>query len=371
MHKAAGIRDVISLGLSDPDLPTPAHIVEAAKRAIDSGSCDVIADPTGLPRLRVAVAEKLWHENSVAVSPNEVVITTGGQEGLFLALQSILRPGDEVLVPDPRYLSYDTAIHMAGAQVVSVPTYESDAFDLDPAAVEARVTPRTRMLLLASPCNPTGGTISPDRVRQLATIARRHDLMVVSNEMYEKLLYDDAKHLSIASLPGMADRTITVNSFSKAYCMAGWRVGWLAGPERLVREAARLKRLTSASAPLVSQYAAVAALAGPQEVIRSYLEQYSRRRRIVLDALDRIGFTYGKPRGGLFVFLNASASGIGAEQLSHKLLSEARVLIFPGTGFGARWSKYLRIAWLAPEKPIVDAMARVERCLSALSKGGR
>lgn len=371
MQEAAGIGDVISLGLTDPDLPTPAHIVEAAKRAIDSGSCDVTGDPAGLPRLRVAVAEKLWNENGVAASPSGVVITTGGQEGLFLALQAILRPGHEVLVPDPHYLSYDTAIQMTGSTVVSVPTYEADAFDLDPAEVEARITPRTRMLLLASPCNPTGGTISPDRVRQLAAIAKRHELIVVSNEMYEKLLYDDAKHLSIASLPGMAERTITVNSFSKAYCMAGWRVGWLAGPERLVREVARLKRLTTASAPLVSQHAAVAALTGPQGVITSYLEQYSRRRRIVLDALDRIGFTYGEPRGGLFVFLNASASGIGAEQLSHKLLSEAHVLIFPGTGFGARWSKYLRLAWLAPEKPIVDAMARLERCLSSLLRGGR
>lgn len=364
MDEAAGIDDLIPLGLGDPDLPTPTHIVDAAKRAIDAGLVDSVGDPAGLFELRAAVADKLWRENGVPCSPDGVVVSTGGQEGLFLVVQAILRPGDEVLVPDPRYPSYDTAIRVAKAEIVSVPTYEEDSFDLDPAEVEARITPRSRVLLLVSPGNPTAGVISPDHIRKLAEIARRHDLIVISDEIYEKLLYDDTEHLSIGSLRGMAERTITVNGFSKTYCMTGWRVGWVAGPEPIMREVARLKRLVSASAPLVSQYAGLAALQGPQDAVGEYLEQYSRRRRIVLDTLDRLGFTYGQPRGGFYVFLNAGSSGYPAEQLSRKLLTEAHVLIFPGTGFGPSWSQYMRLAWLAPEERIAEAMARVERCLS-------
>ena len=363
MDEAAGIDDLIPLGLGDPDLPTPAHIVEAAKQAIDAGLVDTVGDPAGLRELRAAVSRKLWRENGVPAAADGVVISTGGQEGLFLAVQAILDPGDEILVPDPRYPSYDTAIRIAHGQIVSVPTREQDAFDLDPSEVEARITPRTRAMLLVTPGNPTAGIISPAHVRELAEIARRHDLIVISDEIYEKLLYDGAEHLSIGSLPGMAERTITVNGFSKSYCMTGWRVGWVAGPERIMREVARRKRLTSAAAPLVSQFAAIAALNGPQDTIELYLQQYSRRRRIVLDTLDRLGFTYGTPWGGFYVFLNAGSSGMAAEQLSRKLLTDAHVLIFPGTGFGPNWSQYMRLAWLAPEARITEAMARVERAL--------
>jgi aminotransferase len=364
LDEAARVDDLIPLGLGDPDLPTPAHIVDAAKHAIDAGLADVVGDPAGLFELRAAVADKLWRENGVPCSADGVVVSTGGQEGLFLVVQAILNPGDEVLVPDPRYPSYDTAIRVAKGEIVSVPTYEQDSFDLNPAEVQARITPRTRVLLLVSPGNPTAGTISPAHVRELADIAKRHDLIVISDEIYEKLLYDDTEHLSIGSLPGMAQRTITVNGFSKTYCMTGWRVGWVAGPEPIMREVARLKRLTSACAPMVSQYAGLAALQGPQDAVQSYLEQYSRRRRIVLDTLDRLGFTYGQPRGGFYVFLNAGSSGMPSEQLSRKLLSDAHVLIFPGTGFGPNWAQYMRLAWLAPEERIAEAMARVERALA-------
>jgi aminotransferase len=173
----------------------------------------------------------------------------------------------------------------------------------------------------------------------------------------------------MGSLPGMAERTITVNGFSKTYCMTGWRLGWVAGPEPIMREVARRKALTSGCAPVVSQYAGIAALTGPQEFISEYLGRYAVRRRTVLDTLDRLGFTYGTPRGGFYVFLNAASSGMAADQLSRKLLTEAHVLIFPGTGFGPNWSQYMRLAWLAPEERITEAMQRVERCLART--GGR
>jgi aminotransferase len=366
MDLAARIDDVIALGRGDPDLPTPAHIVEAAKAAIDRGDADRVSDPAGTPELRAAVADKLRRENGVDVGgPDGVVVTTGGQEGLFLAVQALLAPGDEILVPDPRYTSYDIAIKMAGASMVSVPTCEADGFDLDPGEVEKRITPRTKALLLISPNNPTAGTVTPQNLRALADIAVRHDLYVISDEIYEKLVYDPHEHLSIGSLPGMAERTVTVNGFSKTFCMTGWRLGYLGGPHAIMAEARRKKAIVSTCAPVVSQAAGVAALTGPMDVIEEYRQIYTRRRKIVLDTLDRLGISYGEPRGGFYVFLNAASTGIAAPELSLKLLDEAHVLIFPGTGFGEAWADYMRLAWLVPEPELTVAMQRVEAVLAA------
>ena len=369
LERAESMTGVIALGRGDPDLPTPEHIVDAAKRAIDRGA-DEVSDPAGLPELRRAIAAKLLRENGVTVDPAAgVVVTTGGQEGLFLLVQAILEPGDEILVPDPRYTSYDVAIQMAGAKMISVPTDERDGFDLDPDEVERRITPRTRVLLLITPGNPTAGTITPPNLRRLAEIARKHDLLVISDEIYEKLLYDGAEHLSIGSLPGMADRTILLNGFSKTYCMTGWRVGYLAGPRSVMRRVRRLKELASSCAPVVSQWAGVAALEGPQDVVEEYRRIYEGRRRVMLDGLDRMGFTYGDPRGAFYIFVNASSVGLDSIDLSRKLLEEVRVLIFPGTGFGEQWVDYMRVSYLAPEAELAEAMSRIESCLG-LTVGG-
>lgn len=367
IERAETMSDVIALGRGDPDLPTPAHIVEAAKEAIDDG-VDEDSDPAGLPELRSAIAEKLDRENGVKVdSTDGVVVTTGGQEGLFLLVQAIIRPGDEIIVPDPRYTSYDVAIQMAGGVMVSVPTSEEDGFDLHPRAVEQAITPKTRAILLVSPGNPTAGTITPANIEGIASIARKHDLIVISDEIYEKLLYDGHEHLSMGSLPGMGDRTITLNGFSKAYCMTGWRIGYLAGPVEIMRRVRELKALCSAGAPTVSQMAGLAALTGPQDSVEEYRSIYERRRRIMLDALDRMGFTYGEPRGAFYVWVNASSIGMDSIDLSYKLLEEANVLAFPGTGFGDQWVDYMRIAYLAPEAELSEALARMERVFA----GGR
>jgi aminotransferase len=370
LERAESMTGVIALGRGDPDLPTPPHIVEGAKRAIDRG-VDQASDPAGLPELRRAIAAKLLRENGVKVDPaGGIVVTTGGQEGLFLLVQAILEPGDEILVPDPRYTSYDVAIQMAGAKMVSVPTDEHDGFDLDPEEVERRITPRTRVLLLITPGNPTAGTITPPNLRRLAEIARKHDLLVISDEIYEKLLYDGAEHLSIGSLPGMADRTITLNGFSKTYCMTGWRVGYLAGPRSVMRRVRRLKDLASSCAPVVSQWAGVAALDGAQDVVEEYRRIYEGRRRVMLDGLDRMGFTYGDPRGAFYIFVNASSVGMDSIDLSQKLLEEARVLIFSGTGFGEQWVDYMRASYLAPEAELAEAMSRIETCLGLSDRSG-
>jgi aminotransferase len=365
MELARQIPNAIELGRGDPDLATPAHIVTAAKEAIDRG-VEEISDPAGLPELRAAISEKLARDNGIQVQPKTgVVVTTGGQEGLFLLMQTILRPGDEVLVPDPRYTSYDVAIRLAGAVPVDVPTSEHDGFDLDPDEVGRRITPRTRAILLITPGNPTAGTITPPNLRAIAALARAHDLLVISDEIYEKFLYDGAEHLSIGSLPGMAERTITLNAFSKTYAMTGWRIGYVAGPPAYMRALRRWKQLCSVCAPVVSQWAALAALRGPQDAVAEFHRIYARRRALVLRHLDRLGFSYGQPRGAFYVFTNISSTGMDSIDLSLKLLREAHVLIFPGTGFGERWASYLRVTLLQPDEVLEEAMLRMERCLSA------
>ncbi len=261
--------DLISLGLGDPDSATPDHIIAAAHRAIDEGRTGP-APTRGLIELRQAIADKLERENNVVVdAATEVLVTTGSQEALFLLIQSLVDPGDEVLVPDPRYPAYDTAINLAGGKIVLVPTTLEHDFALQAADVEACLTDRSKALLLITPSNPTAAVIPPDELRKIADLAIERDLIVISDEIYEHFLYDGAEHLSIGSLPGMRERTITLNGLSKAYAMTGWRVGYIAAPAEFIQAVASLKAMINVHAPTVSQWAAVAALEGPQDAVRA------------------------------------------------------------------------------------------------------
>ncbi len=363
MELARSKQDVISMGLGDPDPATPAHIIEAAKRAIEAQPAGP-GPAAGLPELRQAIARKLKRDNGIDADPeSEILVTTGGQEALFLLIQTLIEPGDEVIVQDPRYTSYDDAIELAGGRMISVPTREEDAFDLDPAEVERRLTPRSKALLMISPNNPTAGIVSPANVRRLADIARKHDLIVIADEIYEKFIYDDAEHLSIASLPGMKERTITLNGVSKTYAMTGWRIGYLAAPAEFVRAATAIKEMINVQAPVVSQWAAVAALDGPQDCVEEMRQMYAARRRLLLDALDDMGFTYGMPRGALYVWANTASTGIEAIELTRLFLDEG-VLIFPGTGFGEGWGDYMRMTLLQPIEVLGEATNRMRQALA-------
>jgi aminotransferase len=364
MEMAAAMDDVITLGRGDPDLDTPRHIVAAAQDALRWGAALEVPPPQGLLELRQAIAEKLRRDNDVMVDPEtEVQVTTGGQEALFLLVQALVNPGDEILMPDPRYTSYDEAIKMAGGKIVSVPTYEEDDFDLRPEEVETRITPNSKALLLVTPSNPTSGVISPENIRHLAEIAQERNLVVISDEIYDRYLYDGAVHLSIASLPGMKERTITLNAVSKAYAMTGWRVGYVAAPAPLVEAMRGLKRVASRATSVVSQWAAAAALSGPQDCVDEYRRVYDGRRRVLMAGLDGMGFVYGRPRGAFYVFPNASSVGVPAEELSYRFLEEGRVLVFPGSSFGESWGQHLRMSFLAPRGRLQEAVARMARVL--------
>jgi aminotransferase len=364
METAKAMNDVIALGRGDPDLDTPAHIVEAAKAAIRDGR----TGPTlvkGMGTLRAAIAGHLREVNGLPVGAENVMVTTGGQEGLFLAIQALIDPGDEILVPDPRYSSYDDAIHRAGGVMVSVPTNRGGAFNLEAEAVEAAISPASKALLIVTPSNPTAGIVTEDRLRAIADVAIRHNLIVIVDEIYGKIVYEPWKHFSIGSLPGMAERTITLDAFSKSYAMTGWRCGYAAAPADVIEAMARIKQATTGPVATVSQWAGLAAITGAQDCVSDYLKIYTERRAVLLGGLDRMGFAYGEPRGGLFVWADCSATGIHAAELSYLLLKEGRVLIFPGTAFGEKWREYVRITMLEPIETLQEA---VERMLPVLER---
>ncbi len=358
MEMAKGMDDVIALGRGDPDLPTPPHIVEAANRAMRDGLTGE-TPVKGMPRLRAAIAAHMREVNRLPIDAENVMVTTGGQEGLFLAVQALIDPGDEILVPDPRYSSYDDAIRRAGGRMVMVPTNREDAFNLEAEAVEAAITPATKALLIVTPSNPTAGIVSEARQRAIAEVCIRRNLIVIVDEIYGKIVYAPYKHFSIASLPGMAERTITLDAFSKSYAMTGWRCGYVAAPVDVIEAMARIKQATTGPVATVSQWAGLAAMTGPQDCVSEYLAIYTERRRVLLNGLDRVGFAYGEPRGGLFVWADSSSTGIHAAELSYLLLQEGRVLIFPGTAFGKKWREYVRITMLEPIETLREAVSRM------------
>lgn len=358
MELAAQQRDTIALGRGDPDLDTPKHIITATQDAIRRQ----LTAPTpieGMPELRAAIAEKLRRENGLPVETKNVIVTTGGQEGLFLIMQALLDPGDEVLVPDPRYTSYDEAIETAGGKIVMIPTDHDDAFNLPIESIEQAITPKTKALLIVTPSNPTGGIITEERARAIAEIAIKHNLIVISDEIYEKFLYDGWKHFSIGSIPGMEERTITLNGFSKTYAMTGFRVGFVAAPANFIEAMSRVKSSTTGPAATVSQHAGLAALTGPQEPVLEFLRIYTERRQIMMQGLREMGLDFSDPRGGFFLWTISSSTGINATELSYLMLKEGRVLIFPGTGFGDKWDGYLRITLLQSLDELREALRRM------------
>ena len=358
MDLAKEVKGAIALGRGDPDLPTPEHIVEAAKQAIRRGDFPLMP-VAGMPELREAIAERAERDHGFGTSADNVLVTTGGQEGVFLVMSALLDPGDEILVPDPRYSSYDEAIAHAGGVMVSVPTYAEDGFDLRPDEVEKRITPKTKALLLVTPSNPTGGVITSKNAEAVAELAVKHNFVVISDEIYGKFVYEPLEHVSMGALPGMAERTITLSGFSKAYAMTGWRVGYVIAPENAIRGMAAIKSATTGPAATVSQHAALAAARGPDACIADFKGIYLERRAVMAEGLTSMGLRYSDPRGGFFFWTEGSSTGLRALELSYLLLKEARVLIFPGTAFGERWSDYLRITILQPTPVLKEAVARM------------
>jgi aminotransferase len=362
---AAGLKDVIALGRGDPDLDTPAHIIEAGQKALGNGATHY-THPLGMPQLREAIAQSIKASGGGDYSTDEIVVTAGAQESMFVAMLALIDPDDEVIIPSPGYNSYHQAVELAGGRCVSVPTFEKDGFSLTAEAVEARLTPKSRMLCLINPSNPTGMVIPPSEIEKLAALAVKHDLIVISDEIYARLVYDNARVQPVASLPGMKDRTITIDGFSKAYAMTGWRVGYFAAPRHFAKAMAEIHHGLAICAPAVSQHAALAAITGPQDCVEAARREYDARRRVMMAALDRMGLSYAKPNGAFYVYANVSSIGVSASGFCLRLLQEGRVMMFPGSLFGDHCDDYVRISLLQPVVKVEEAARRMEAVVKAM-----
>jgi len=354
------IDDVISLGVGEPDYVTPEPIRRAAIESIEHGLTHYTSN-YGLLELREKLSDHLFRLYGVRYDPTtEIVITSGSSEAFDVALRSLLDPGDEVLCADPCYVAYMPATTMAGGAFVPVPTYGSNDFRLLAADVEAAITPRTKALLLGYPSNPTGATMGREDLLAISEVAGRHDLAVISDELYDRMTYV-GEHTCFASLPGMRDRTVLLGGFSKAYAMTGWRLGWVAAPGALAEAVMKVHQYVMMSAPTASQYAAVAALDQGESFVLEMVAEYDRRRRLIVDGLRAVGLSTFEPRGAFYAFPDISVTGMDSVTFSERLLAEERVAVVPGSAFGASGEGYVRACYASGYEQIERALERIGR----------
>ena len=358
--------DVISLGVGEPDFDTPAVVVEAGIAALRAGRTHYTSN-YGTIELRRALAEHIERRYGVAYDPErEIVVTVGSSEALAASLAAVVDPGDEVVVAEPTYVAYTPDIIFAGGTPVFVPTHPEDGWQLDPDAVEAAITPRTRAMFLGFPNNPTGAVLDPDRLRALAHIADRHDLIVISDEVYDRLVYGGHRHEAFSAMPGMRDRTILLGGFSKAYAMTGWRVGYVCAPADLLDGIIKVHQYIIMSAPTIAQDAALVALSEADADVERMVAEYDRRRQMFVAGLKRIGLPTAEPRGAFYAFPSIAGSGLSSDEFSERLLFEHHVAVIPGTAFGASGEGYVRASLATSYEKLEEALLRIERFLSTL-----
>ena len=365
---AAGLDDIIALGRGDPDFETPPAIVAAGADALIGGYTHY-TPPPGLPELRDAIAFQLKLNNNVNYQANQIIVTNGAQEALLIAILALVDPGDEVVLQTPRFNAFDYMVRLAGGRIVDVPTLEEDDYALRADAIRHVLTDRSKLLVIANPNNPTGGLTPRAELERIARLAVEHDLTVISDEIYERLIFGDAEHVSLASLDEMADRTVTVNGFSKAYAMTGWRVGYLAAPTWLMEAAVEIKHTLSICTPPALQRGALAALESGDAAVASMLAEYERRLDLVLCRLDDMDISCGRPGGGMYVYANISSTGLDAETFCLELLRREQVMVFPGTMFADPANRHIRITLLSPYASMEVALARMQRFVERARSG--
>jgi aminotransferase len=357
---AATMEDVISLGIGEPDFDTPPPILRAGIEALKSGETHYTSN-SGLMELRRALAEHLDRLYGQTYNPSsEILITVGVSEALYLACAATLDVGDEVIVPEPCFVSYAPEVAFAGGVPVLLPTYADNDWQVTADAIEEVVTEKTKAVLLGYPNNPTGAVMSRDRLNDIATAVKRHNLLVISDELYDRLVYD-TEHVCFPSLPGMYSRTILLMGFSKAYAMTGWRVGYAAGPAEILGMMRRVHQYTIMCAPTVSQYAALAALEEGEPHVLEMHAEYDRRRRLIVSGLNEIGLTCVEPQGAFYAFPSIAVTGMDGNEFAEKLLQEEKVAVIPGDAFGEAGQGYVRCSYATAYEKIEEALERLHR----------
>jgi len=366
MQTSVPVQGLINLGSGTPSFSTPRHVIEAAKDALDKGYTQY-TPWLGYPDLREAISEKLSRDNALRFnSETEIMVTVGTQEALTVIFQAFFEPGDEVILPSPHYNEYVRWAAASGAKLVEIPTFETDNFIVDPSEIEKRITDRTKMIALTTPNNPTGTVLPKEVLEKIAQIAIEHNLIVLSDELYEKYVFEGYEHCSIGNVPGMAERTIVVNGFSKTYAMTGFRVGYIAAPAPFIEGMLPIKHSMSICASAVSQRAALAALTGPQEWWNTVMEECSRKRQMWMTALNEMGLSYGTPMGSYVFFVNVSSLGLTGSEFSHQLFEEERVRIGGGDGYGKGAHNYIRASLMVNDVDLKEGLERMKRLVRKL-----
>jgi aminotransferase len=356
----ATMQDVISLGIGEPDFDTPEPILRAGIHSLNAGETHYTSN-AGVFELRQELATHLDRLYGVQYDPSsEIIITVGVSEALYLALTAILEPGEEVLIPTPCFVAYQAEVILAGGVPVEIPSLVEDNFQPNLEALAAAVTPRTKAILIGYPNNPTGAVASRETLLDVLNLAETHDLVVISDEIYDQLVYG-VKHVNFASLPGAWERTLTLGGFSKDYAMTGWRIGFAAGPAEMLRGLLRIHQYTIMSAPTTAQAAALVALRTGDSYVKDMVAEYNRRRTLIVSGLNRLGLPTFEPHGAFYAFPNIRASGMDEETFSQKLLEEERVAVVPGSAFGAGGEGFVRCSYATGYEKIEEALHRMEK----------
>ena len=362
---AATMEDVISLGIGEPDFTTPQPIIDAGVRSLKSGETHYTSNRGILP-LRQGIAEHLESLYQVQYDPNnEIIATVGVSEALYLTFSALLNPGDEVIIPTPCFVSYQAEVILAGGKPVEIYTSMEDDFQPDPALIEKSITPKTKAILLGYPNNPTGAVVSREKLQAIGEIAEKHDLLVISDEIYDRLVYGH-EHVCFPALPGMQGRTLLLGGFSKDYAMTGWRIGYAAGPADLIDGLVRIHQYSVMSAPTISQFAALEALKVGETFVQEMLVHYDRRRKLIHQGLNEIGLPTFEPHGAFYVFPSVHNTGLSDQEFAERLLTEEKVAVVPGSAFGDAGKGFVRCSYATSYEKIEKALEKIDRFVKRL-----
>ena len=357
---AATMDNVVSLGIGEPDFATPRHIAAKGIECLETGRTSYTSN-SGTLELRQAISAYIEGLYGIHYSPeSQVLVTVGVSEAMWVALKAIIDPGDEVLVVEPCFVANAAAVEMAGGVPISVDTYVEDEFQVTGASLEAKITPRTKAILISYPNNPTGAILTYEHMIEIAAVAEKYDLLVISDEIYERLVYS-AQHINFASLPGMYERTILMSGMSKSFAMTGWRIGYVTAPVEIMEAMRKLHQYLIMSAPTMGQAAALEALLHGEADVRHMREQYDRRRRLIVDGFNQMGLTCFEPRGAFYAFPNITSTGLTDAEFCEALLHEERVAVVPGSAFGASGSGFIRASYATSSDTIEQALERMAR----------
>lgn len=358
--------DMISLSIGEPDFSTPWHIREKGIVTLEQGKTWYSAN-AGILELRKAIARNIERHHGISYDPkDEIVVTVGGSEAIDIGLRALINPGDEVLIPSPSFVCYAPLAAMSGGVPVPIVTQAQDGFRLTADQLRRAITPRTKVLILPFPNNPTGAVMRREHLEELAAVLRGTDIMVLSDEIYGALTYGDTAHVSIAQIDGMCERTLLVNGFSKAYAMTGWRLGYICGPAPVMKQVVKLHQYAIMCAPTTAQYAAIEAMEHGDDDVKEMRDEYDTRRRLILKELNDMGLTCFEPEGAFYVFPSVKVSGLKSEEFCEQLLKKYHVAIVPGTAFGEGGEGFARISYCYSVTHIMEAMARIRRFLEEL-----